>query len=68
MNEGLQKSQDERRGEWQGEKNTSRAQRAKRWGDERHSGATVICRKSFEKRRAPFSRALYEILNSSNSL
>lgn len=68
MNEGMQKSQDERFGEWQGKKNTSRAQRAKRWEDERHPGATVICRKSFEKQRAPFSQALYEILNSSNGL
>lgn len=68
MNVGMQKSQDERFGEWQGKKNTSRAHRAKRWEDERHPGATVICRKSFEKQRAPFSQALYEILNSSNGL
>lgn len=49
MNEGPEKSQDGRFREWQGEKNTSRAQRAKKWEDERHPGATVIFRKAFEK-------------------
>lgn len=48
--------------------NAAIAQRAKRWEDERHPGATVICRKSSEKQRAPFSQVLYAVLNSSNGL
>ena len=57
MNEGMEKNQKERFGKWQEgweKKNTSRAQRVKRWRDERRPGAAVICRKSFEKQRAPF--------------